>query len=219
MPMKSSAIQRTPMDREDLRVRRTHKLLWDALMAEMTERRFEEISVKDVCERAMVHRTTFYKHYDDKYVLLERGMRQMYEALLAGEEHVPPSAFTADQPPPYVIRLFEHVAQHRQFYWTMLCGDGVGRFQKLIKDYIAELASTQPLVHIGNTPATAHRAGAAEMHATGPSVERVMHLRFFAGGVLSLLAWWLESDMPLSPYQMAQYVTETHGTAGTPTHT
>jgi len=32
-----------------------------ALMAELSERAFEEITVKDICERAMVHRTTFYK--------------------------------------------------------------------------------------------------------------------------------------------------------------
>ncbi len=60
---------------EDLRVRRTHKFLWEALMAELSERAFEEITVKDICERAMVHRT-FYKHYEDKYALLEQGMRQ-----------------------------------------------------------------------------------------------------------------------------------------------
>src|SRR5258707_1942613 len=95
-------------EQADLRIRRTHKLLWEALMAELAERAFEEITVKDICERAMVHRTTFYKHYEDKYALLERGMRQMYDALVAEEQHVSPSAFTMDHPTPYFDRLFEH---------------------------------------------------------------------------------------------------------------
>src|SRR6266568_1609162 len=90
--------------RADLRVRRTRKLLWEALMAELSERAFEEITVKEICERAMVHRTTFYKHYEDKYALLEQGMRQMYDALVAEVVHAPPSAFSADHPPPYVVR-------------------------------------------------------------------------------------------------------------------
>jgi AcrR family transcriptional regulator len=98
----------------DLRVRRTHKLLWEALMAELSEHPFEEISVKDICERAMVHRTTFYKHYEDKYALLEQGMRQMYDALVK-EGDVLPGKFLIDQPPPHMIRLFEHVAQHQPF--------------------------------------------------------------------------------------------------------
>src|SRR6201988_3315043 len=100
-----------PQEQEDLRVRRTHKLLWEALMAELTLRPFEEITVREICERAMVHRSTFYKHYEDKYALLEQGMRQMYNELVAVEEHAPPSTFTVDHPPPYFVRLFEHAAE------------------------------------------------------------------------------------------------------------
>src|SRR5438477_9796348 len=114
----------------DLRVRRTHKLLWEALMAELSERAFEEITVTDICERAMVHRSTFYKHYEDKYALLEQGMKQMYDELVADVVHVPPSAFSMDYPPPYFVRVFEHVAAHQHFYKLMLCGEGIGRFQK-----------------------------------------------------------------------------------------
>jgi AcrR family transcriptional regulator len=183
---------KTSRSQADLRVRRTHKLLWEALMALLSQRSFEEITVKDICERAMVHRTTFYKHYEDKYALLEQGMRQMYDALVAAEEHMPPSSFSMDHPPSYFIRLFEHVAEHQQFYKLMLCGEGIGRFQKLVKDYIAEVAE----------------AKMRELAPTNqkPTVPLAMHVQFLAGAVLSLLAWWLENDMPLSPHQMAQYL-------------
>src|SRR5260370_41559796 len=107
---------KTSFEQADLRVRRTRKLLWEALMAELSERAFEEITVKDICERAMVHRTTFYKHYEDKYALLEQGMRQMYEALAAEDVQVPPSVFSVDHPPPYFILVFEHVSEHQHFY-------------------------------------------------------------------------------------------------------
>jgi len=181
----------------DLRVRRTRKLLWEALMAELSERAFEEITVTDICERAMVHRTTFYKHYEDKYALLEQGMRQMYDALVAGAQHAPPSAFTEANPPPYFIQLFEHVAEHEQFYRLMLCGEGFGRFQKLVKDYIANVLET--------------RAPALALIRQQPDIPLAMHVQFFAGAVLSLLAWWLENEMPLSPYQMGQYLLARHG--------
>jgi len=182
---------KTSFEQADLRVRRTHKLLWEALMAELSERAFEEITVKDICERAMVHRTTFYKHYEDKYALLEQGMQQMYDALVAEVVHAPPSVFSADHPPPYFVRVFEHVAEHQQFYKLMLCGEGIGRFQKLVKEYIAEQAS-------------------ANQHFAVPPA---MHVQFFAGAVLSLLAWWLENDMPLSPHHMAQYLLSVSGTS------
>ena len=186
-------------EQEDLRVRRTHKLLWEALMTELSQRPFEEITVKEICERAMVHRSTFYKHYEDKYALLEQGMRQMYDALVAEVVHAPPSAFSTDHPPPYFVRVFEHVAEHQQFYKLMLCGEGIGRFQKLVKEYIAEQASAKVREL---TPANQHFA-----------VPPAMHVQFFVGAVLSLLAWWLENEMPLSPHHMAQYLLSRSGTS------
>jgi AcrR family transcriptional regulator len=181
----------------DLRVRRTHKLLWEALMGLLCEQTFEEITVKDICERAMVHRTTFYKHYEDKYALLEQGMRQMYDELVA-QGHAPPSTFSLKQPPPYFIRLFEHVAAHQQFYKLMLCGEGISRFQKLVKDYIAEMAEAKirEVIPVNQN----------QQFIIPPA----MQVQFFAGGVLSLLGWWLENNMPFSPHQMAQYLLERH---------
>lgn len=191
--MNSSAVQ------VDLRVRRTRKLLWEALLAEMSARAFEDITVTDICERAMVHRTTFYKHYEDKYALLEQGMRRMYDELVAEAQHAPPSAYSLDDPPPYFIRLFEHVAERQQFYRLMLCGEGVPRFQRLVKGYVAEVVETRATGEIA-----AHQPTWAPL---------AMHVQFFSGAVLSLLAWWLENNMPLTPYQMAQYLLARHGAA------
>ena len=193
---------KSPLEKTDLRVRRTHKLLWEALMVELSERTIEEITVSDICERAMVHRTTFYKHYEDKYTLLEQGIRQMYDDLLAEEEHLPPNAYSVEHPPPYFIRLFEHARQHRQFYKLMLCGEGIGRFQNLLKKYIAEMVSAK----VRELPATnQHLAVPIDMHA-----------HFIAGATLSLIAWWLDHDMPFTPYQMAQYLLSPYGTLASP---
>jgi AcrR family transcriptional regulator len=187
----------------DLRVRRTHKLLWEALMALLSERPFDEITVRQICERAMVHRSTFYMHYADKYVLLEQGIRQMYDAFLA-EVHELPRAFSIDDPPPYFVRLFEHVAEHRQFYQAMLCGEGVGRFQKIVRDYVAHAAEPKMLALTSD-----------EQKGVIP---RALQVQALAGAVLGILAWWLEQDLSLPPQVMAQYLLALHNTtsAGLP---
>ena len=186
----------------DLRVRRTHKLLWEALMAEMSERAFEAITVSDICKRAMVHRTTFYKHYDDKYDLLQQGIRQMFDALVAEQPHMPPSAFSIEDPPPYFVRLFEQAAERQSFYRLMVCGEGVGPYQRLLKEYIAEVVT-----------ASIHELPAAQRHLAVPPA---MHAHVVAGAALGLLAWWLENDLPFSPRQMAQYLLEPHGVLPAP---
>lgn len=160
-------------------------------MALLEKQAFEEITVTDICEQAMVHRTTFYKHYTDKYALLERGMRQMYDVLVE-EVHLPPHAFSIDQPPPYFVHLFTHVAEHQRFYKLMLCGEGMGRFQRLLKDYLVE--RTEEKIR-------SFTSGNKQL-----PFPPIIHAQFLAGAVIALLAWWVENDMPYPPQQMAQYL-------------
>lgn len=65
----------------DLRKRRSMQLLWRALFDLMTEKKigFSKITVDQICEKGMVHRSTFYKHFDDKFKLLEYGVSQLME--------------------------------------------------------------------------------------------------------------------------------------------
>ncbi len=50
----------------DPRVRRTRKLLQEALRSLFVEKPFASISIQDITERATVNRATFYAHYKDK---------------------------------------------------------------------------------------------------------------------------------------------------------
>lgn len=54
------------MNKTDVRVKRTYGLLMNALLELMKEKDFENLSVSDICEKAGVHRATFYKHFNDK---------------------------------------------------------------------------------------------------------------------------------------------------------
>lgn len=58
------------MNENDLRVIKTKKALSTSLYELLEKRSFEVISVNQICNHAMVHRTTFYKHFYDKYDLL-----------------------------------------------------------------------------------------------------------------------------------------------------
>src|SRR5689334_17175472 len=66
----------------DPRVRRTRALLQDALRSLLREKRFANISVAEIAERATVNRNTFYAHFDDKFALLESVLRADLSGLL-----------------------------------------------------------------------------------------------------------------------------------------
>lgn len=54
----------------DLRVLKTRNTLYQTLENLMKEMSFEEIKVSDICMKALINRSTFYAHYNDKYELL-----------------------------------------------------------------------------------------------------------------------------------------------------
>ena len=56
--------------KEDLRIRKTKANLYRALLQLMEEKTFEDIKVIDICNAAMINRSTFYDHFNDKYELL-----------------------------------------------------------------------------------------------------------------------------------------------------
>ena len=53
----------------DPRVKRTRKLLQDALLELLAEKSFDAITVQDIAERSTINRATFYAHFVDKYDL------------------------------------------------------------------------------------------------------------------------------------------------------
>lgn len=55
----------------DKRVQKTQQGIRNAFISLLKEKRFAEITVQDIAERAQISRSTFYDHYTDKYLLLE----------------------------------------------------------------------------------------------------------------------------------------------------
>ena len=67
----------------DPRMRRTKKLLQEALSDLLATREFDTISVQDIAEAATINRATFYAHYVDKFALLECVIASRFDEFLA----------------------------------------------------------------------------------------------------------------------------------------
>ena len=50
----------------DLRIKKTYRALFEAFTELLEEHRFEDVTVAMLCDRALIRRTTFYKHFRDK---------------------------------------------------------------------------------------------------------------------------------------------------------
>jgi AcrR family transcriptional regulator len=182
----------------DLRVRRTYKFLWDALIGLMTEQDFESVTVTDICERAMVHRTTFYKHYEDKYGLLYHGMQDQLNALFEDvDAQLDPSVQVMDEAAilPHLVVLFEHILRHERFYRLMLCGDGIGKFYRMFGKSLVERYMRLSYGHFSEAEGS-------------DAMRNALRAQSHVGALLSTVTWWLENNCPYPPKEMAQYLWE-----------
>lgn len=65
----------------DLRIMKTHKALCDAFMELICKKKFEDITVNELCNHSLVRRATFYKHFADKYDFFAFFVRKIQEEL------------------------------------------------------------------------------------------------------------------------------------------
>ncbi|MBC1474435.1 TetR/AcrR family transcriptional regulator [Listeria grandensis] len=71
------------MKNSDLRVQKTKKALYATLLKMLEKEELSSITVNDICKEALVHRTTFYKHFYDKYDLLMYVLHEQFQDYFA----------------------------------------------------------------------------------------------------------------------------------------
>ena len=159
----------------DRRILKTRLALREALMSLLTEQGWDELSIREICERANVGRSTFYLHFDSKDDLLSESLNDLRDALTAmtATAAVPRRAFA------FVPGLLAHMEENRSVFKNVVgrrSGYGV---ERRFRETVVQLIE-RDLVHeniSGN--------------------ELAMRARFLAGGIVDLMAWWV--DAPDAP--------------------
>ena len=169
-------------ERLDLRQRKTRALLVKALAELMEERPFSELSVVDICSRAMVHRTTFYAHFNDKRELLGYLLSQLEQECV--ETCLPKKEMTSPKE-----------------YFLTAVKNALGFFQDRRSLYLACLNSgMEAEVHVLSDRAAqelCRRLSQPAFRDAAPEVDPQIAARFYIGAVLALIRWWLTSDDPV----------------------
>ena len=97
--------------KEDYRIKKTKRSLISAFMKLLEEKSIDDITVVELCDRADVRRTTFYKHYRDKndYVMsFSEILRKKFDALYKSDsDEVSVSYFVE-----YARHMIYFIAQH-----------------------------------------------------------------------------------------------------------
>lgn len=98
---------------EDKRIRRTKKLLRQALTRLMGQKDFQSITVTDVVREADINRGTFYVHYRDIYDLREKIENEMIGNFRAMIEDIRPDDLNSSMGP-VLVRAVDYLEENRE---------------------------------------------------------------------------------------------------------
>ncbi len=171
----------------DRRVQRTRELLRESLMELILEKGYDAITVQEITDRANLGRATFYLHYNDKEDLLFSTLQDTVEELkqlVKSGRHE--ASLDAEWPN---VLAFNHAAEHADFYRVLLSGEGSGKLLSQLRSYITGVI--EEII-------------SAALPAGGSSIPLDVASNYFSGALLMMIEWWLRSDMPYPPTEMAR---------------
>jgi AcrR family transcriptional regulator len=176
------------MPEVDRRVRRTRRILHDALISLILEKGYGRITVQDILDRADVGRSTFYAHYRDKEALLVTSFDDLRDELQRTIEAMAPGVPPVDTALPAAV-IFEHAHRNRRVY-RALCGKQGGN---LVYGHLHGLISGLLREHLR-----------PHLAAAGSNLPVEVVAEFYTSGALGLLIWWVDRNYPYGPARLAE---------------
>lgn len=109
--------------KEDLRIIKTKRALYEAFVSLLSEKSFEELTVNELCDRADVRRATFYTHYADKLHFLTCFTRGLADGFNDGFFSSDPPETAPEYYTEYILRIIEFLETHDALVQNLIKSD------------------------------------------------------------------------------------------------
>ena len=177
------------MNKKDLRVVKTQNTLYTTLLELMKEKSFEEIKVSDICSHALINRSTFYAHYNDKYELLADAINDLKNSLIM-ELNKNKSISNTKEYYLEMIRLFlDHIENKRDIYSAIM----INNRNSIMMDILSSVANNEVIKKM-------------ESSNVSTSVPSNIIAKFYLGGVLNLGIEWLRDSNKYTKEEIVKYL-------------
>ncbi|MGN0741840.1 MAG: TetR/AcrR family transcriptional regulator [Candidatus Fimadaptatus sp.] len=182
------------MNKSESKYFNTARRMDEAFLALLEHREFAYITVKDICERAGVNRSTFYLHYESLSDLLEEsvgyvnGQFLAYFGSVSGDWSSRLRESTLEElyfvTPQYLAPYLNYIRDNKRLFQTLIRNAGTLRMDRAYDEMFRSLFS--PIL---------------ERHRV-PEQERPYIMAFFIQGLMAMVAEWLRGDCALPPERL-----------------
>lgn len=183
----------------DRRVKRTRRALREAMTNLMAEKGYDQVTIEELTDRADIGRTTFYLHYNAKQDLLIEQFGELLDNLVIQLSEISLSAWRQngdslvvdDHPSRPICMIFQHAADNEELYRIVLQGEGVDQASQRLQTLITNAINTYLSNKLGD-----------DREEINLKIPLEVFANYFAGALLGVLKWWLETGMPYTTEEM-----------------
>lgn len=183
------------MKKLDLRVKRTNKYIIEAFIRLVEEKGFEQVTVQNIADEAMINRATFYAHYKDKQDFYEKIFDlavESFTAILDFEDFVQGNRIKIRKIEAAMTELFLHIQNNRSFYLTIMDASAIEIIRKKLG-----LILTERYQEIFST-----------LRITEGDIEVPLDfiIDYMTSIFVGTLHWWLTAETTMTPDHLAKLV-------------
>lgn len=171
----------------DLRIRKTRKLIREAFIKLIDNKGFNAITINNIADMAMINRSTFYLHFTDKYDLLQRTKEEAIQnimELVAPETHIIEGKLEYASFVENISAILKTIEMDALFYKMILNNKELSEIrnemENVLKQKLDRSFSGQILI------------------------SRDLFLELLTSLYVSAIRWWLNNEMKYSAYFMAE---------------
>ncbi|ULT54501.1 TetR/AcrR family transcriptional regulator [Neobacillus drentensis] len=173
------------MPKVDRRIAKSQEAIKKALIEQMAEKNFDDITIQDISDHANVSRGTIYLHYMDKFDLLDKLIEEHINKMGEICEATSAAEYTEANLP-----WFEYLKSHYLFFSTMLKSKGAPSFRSQFHEFLIEEFKDEVDTSQGKND----------------DLNDDVLLQFIVTSYVGIVEWWITNGMPHPPQVMAEQV-------------
>jgi AcrR family transcriptional regulator len=189
----------------DRRIRKTRRVIRQCLTELLKTKRLQDITVREISEKADINRGTFYLHYRDIFDLMEQIENELLEELEDVLNHFKASDLLSN-PALVFTRVFQLVKENSDMVSILIGQNGDINFVNRLKDIVREKCLKDWM--------ELFRPGAGGGRQTSRSSQSTLlddsafeaYYSFTVTGCIGLVQYWLDSGLKETPEQLASLV-------------
>lgn len=173
----------------DLRILKTKNTLYQTLENLMRNKTFEEIKVSDICSEALINRSTFYSHYNDKYELLAEYINSLKDSLTIELQKNTSIRNTKEYYLEMIKLLLNHIEEKKNTYLGIMINNKNSVMMDILYDVIDKTLTEQISEDNHNS-----------------KVPTGVISKFYIGGVLNVCTEWLKNSNKYSKQEIIDFL-------------